>query len=68
MVQVARCLGILDEVNRMKVVAGVPPSSSGTNKNVRYMEVNELRRCVAWSAPKVIIYVCAARVPTLENL
>lgn len=37
--QVARSLGILDEVNRMKVVPGASPSSSLTNKNVRYMEV-----------------------------
>lgn len=40
--QVARSLGILDEVNRMKVVPGASPSSSLTNKNVRYMEVNIL--------------------------
>lgn len=40
MTQVARSLGILDEVNRMKVVPGASPSSSLTNKNVRYMEVN----------------------------
>lgn len=40
MFQVARSLGILDEVNRMKVVPGASPSSSLANKNVRYMEVN----------------------------
>lgn len=40
--QVARSLGIMDEVNRMKVVPGACPSSSMTNKNVRYMEVNKL--------------------------
>lgn len=38
--QVARSLGILDEVNRMKVVPGASPSSSLTNKNSRYMEVD----------------------------
>lgn len=38
--QVARSLGILDEVNRMKVLPGASSSSSLTNKNVRYMEVN----------------------------
>lgn len=38
--QVARSLGILDEVNRMKVVPGASPSSRPTNKNARYMEVN----------------------------
>lgn len=42
MFQVARSLGILDEVNRMKVVPGASPSSSLTNKNVRYMEVKAL--------------------------
>lgn len=40
--QVARSLGILDEVNRMKVVPGASPSCSLTNKNVRYMEVKAL--------------------------
>lgn len=40
MFQVARSLGILDEVNRMKVVPGASPSSGLTNKNARYMEVN----------------------------
>ena len=42
MIQVARSLGILDEVNRMKVVPGASSSSSLANKNVRYMEVNKL--------------------------
>lgn len=37
--QVARSLGILDEVNRMKVVPGTSPSSRPTNKSARYMEV-----------------------------
>ncbi|XP_037550730.1 uncharacterized protein znf839 [Nematolebias whitei] len=36
-IEVARSLGILDEVNRMKVVPGASPASSLTNKNVRYM-------------------------------
>lgn len=35
-------MGILDEVNRMKVVPGSSPSSNLTNKNIRYMEVNTL--------------------------
>lgn len=39
--QVARSLGILDEVNRMKVVPGTSPSSKQTNKNARYMEVSK---------------------------
>lgn len=38
--QVARSLGILDEVNRMKVVPGTSPSSRQTNKTARYMEVS----------------------------
>lgn len=39
--QVARSLGILDEVNRMKVVPGTSPSSRQTNKTPRsYMEVS----------------------------
>lgn len=41
MFQVARSLGILDEVNRMKVVPGTSPSSKHTNKNARYMEVSK---------------------------
>ncbi|KAF3845636.1 hypothetical protein F7725_008799 [Dissostichus mawsoni] len=36
--QVARSLGILDEVNRMKVLPGSSPSL--TNKSVRYLEVS----------------------------
>ncbi|XP_017293157.1 uncharacterized protein znf839 [Kryptolebias marmoratus] len=36
-IEVARSLGILDEVNRMKVVPGASPASNLTNKNVRYM-------------------------------
>ncbi len=54
--QVARSLGILDEVNRMKVVPGVSPSSSVTNKNVRYMEVNTTS---AQSGSKSRIRVCS---------
>lgn len=54
--QVARSLGILDEVNRMKVVPGVSPSSSLTNKNVRYMEVNTTS---AQSGYKNRIQVCS---------
>lgn len=38
--QVARSLGILDEVNRMKVVPGTSPSSRQTHKTARYMEVS----------------------------
>lgn len=41
-IEVARSLGILDEVNRMKVVPGASPSSSLTNKNVRYMENSKM--------------------------
>lgn len=37
--QVARSLGILDEVNKMKVLPGASPNTSLPNKNVRYMEV-----------------------------
>lgn len=37
-IEVARSLGILDEVNKMKVVPGASPVSSVSNKNVRYME------------------------------
>lgn len=37
--QVARSLGILDEVNKMKVLPGASPNTSLTNKSVRYMEV-----------------------------
>lgn len=37
--QVARSLGILDEVNKMKVVPGTSPSSRQTHKTARYMEV-----------------------------
>lgn len=47
--QVARSLGILDEVNRMKVLPGASPSSSLTNKNVRYMEVNAQPLGSRWS-------------------
>ncbi|XP_014868358.1 PREDICTED: probable endo-1,3(4)-beta-glucanase AO090023000083 isoform X2 [Poecilia mexicana] len=36
-IEVARSLGILDEVNKMKVLPGASPVSSGNNKNVRYM-------------------------------
>ncbi|MED6271464.1 hypothetical protein CHARACLAT_020540 [Characodon lateralis] len=36
-IEVARSLGILDEVNKMKVVPGASPASSVNNKNVRYM-------------------------------
>lgn len=39
MFQVARSLGILDEVNKMKVLPGASSNTSLTNKNVRYMEV-----------------------------
>lgn len=46
MFQVARSLGILDEVNRMKVVPGTSPSSKQTNKNARYMEVSAVNRDV----------------------
>lgn len=41
-IEVARSLGILDEVNRMKVVPGATPCSSLTNKNVRYMENSKM--------------------------
>ncbi|AWP15950.1 putative zinc finger protein 839 [Scophthalmus maximus] len=41
-IEVARSLGIMDEVNRMKVVPGACPSSSMTNKNVRYMENSKM--------------------------
>ncbi|XP_067471402.1 zinc finger protein 839 isoform X2 [Thunnus thynnus] len=41
-IEVARSLGILDEVNRMKVVPGVSHSTSLTNKNVRYMENSKM--------------------------
>lgn len=41
-IEVARSLGILDELNRMKVVPGASPSSSLTNKNVRYMENSKM--------------------------
>ncbi|KAG7509683.1 zinc finger protein 839 [Solea senegalensis] len=41
-IEVARSLGILDEVNRMKVVPGAAPPSSLTNKNVRYMENSKM--------------------------
>lgn len=37
--KVARSLGILDEVNKMKVLPGASPNTSLPNKNVRYMEV-----------------------------
>lgn len=37
--QVARSLGILDEVNKMKVLPGASTTTSHPNKNVRYMEV-----------------------------
>lgn len=37
----ARSLGILDEVNKMKVLPGASPVSSGNNKNVRYMGVSK---------------------------
>ncbi len=40
--QVARSLGILDEVNRMKVVPGASASSSLNHKTARYMEVKTL--------------------------
>lgn len=40
--QVARSLGILDEVNKMKVVPGASSVSSVNNKNVRYMGVSIL--------------------------
>lgn len=36
-IEVARSLGILDEVNKMKVVPGASSVSSVNNKNVRYM-------------------------------
>lgn len=42
--QVARSLGILDEVNRMKVVPGTSPGSRQTNKNARYMEVSTVNK------------------------
>lgn len=48
--QVARSLGILDEVNRMKVVPGTSPSSRQTNKTARYMEVRTVpgpHRCLS---------------------
>ena len=39
--QVAKSLGIFDEVNKLKVVPGSAQSSSNlATKNVRYMEVN----------------------------
>ena len=41
-IQVARSLGILDEVNKMRVVPGASPCPSLTSKNVRYIEVNRL--------------------------
>ncbi|KAK2892339.1 zinc finger protein 839 isoform X1 [Channa argus] len=41
-IEVARSLGILDEVNKMKVVPGASPSSSQTNKNIRYMENSKM--------------------------
>lgn len=41
-IEVARSLGILDEVNRMKVLPGASPSSSMVNKNVRYMENSKM--------------------------
>lgn len=42
LIQVARSLGILDEVNKMKVVPGASPAPSLPTKNVRYMEVKSL--------------------------
>lgn len=45
--QVARSLGILDEVNRMKVVPGTSPSSSVTSKNVRYLGVTIFSRMLS---------------------
>lgn len=41
-IEVARCLGILDEVNRMKVLPGASLFSSLTNKNIRYMENSKM--------------------------
>ncbi|XP_069392363.1 zinc finger protein 839 isoform X2 [Paralichthys olivaceus] len=40
--EVARSLGILDEVNKMRVVPGASPSPSLTSKNVRYMENSKM--------------------------
>ncbi|XP_054653689.1 uncharacterized protein znf839 isoform X2 [Dunckerocampus dactyliophorus] len=41
-IEVARCLGILDEVNRMKVLPGASPTSSLSNKTSRYMENSKM--------------------------
>nr|XP_057946577.1 uncharacterized protein LOC131140313 isoform X1 [Doryrhamphus excisus] len=41
-IEVARCLGILDEVNRMKVLPGASPASSLSTKNSRYMENSKM--------------------------
>ncbi|XP_061898448.1 zinc finger protein 839 isoform X2 [Entelurus aequoreus] len=41
-IEVARCLGILDEVNRMKVLPGASPSPSVSNKNSRYLENSKM--------------------------
>lgn len=48
MFQVARSLGILDEVNRMKVVPGTSPSSRQANKTARYMEVSPGNKDSCW--------------------
>ncbi|KAM3595497.1 uncharacterized protein V6R79_024374 [Siganus canaliculatus] len=41
-IEVAKFLGILDEVNKMKVVPGASSGSSLTSKNVRYMENSKM--------------------------
>ncbi|XP_053290083.1 uncharacterized protein LOC128450571 [Pleuronectes platessa] len=41
-IEVARSLGILDEVNKMRMVPGASPCPSLTSKNVRYIENSKM--------------------------